>query len=164
MAVGGRTLALAGAAAAAAILFWIGPFSRPEPREAGAGAEMRVDPVPEPEPATPPPSPSAGSARKALSIDSGATLEIEAQALPTSGPLAVELLFPEPSTATALPVRILSEDGRILHLQAGIPEQDARRASVEIPPDWLSPGRYVVELKTTERTHLPLRRYALEVR
>ena len=44
-------------------------------------------------------------------------------------------------------------------------EDDPTRASVEIEPGWLDPpGRYMVEIKTKERTHFPLRRYVIEVR
>jgi hypothetical protein len=78
--------------------------------------------------------------------------------------LEVDLLFPEPSASREpLPARILAPDGRLLELPAGV-AADARRARIEIPAGWLAPGRYIIELKTTERSHFPLRRYALEVR
>ena len=69
------------------------------------------------------------------------------------------------SPAGPLPVRILAADGRILETAAAVYGDDPTRASVEIEADWLgSPGRYIVEIKTKERTHFPLRRYAIEVR
>ena len=36
---------------------------------------------------------------------------------------------------------------------------------VDVDTGWLRPsGRYLIEVKTLERSHFPLRRYALEVR
>ena len=106
----------------------------------------------------------AAAPAQALSVESGGTLELAMASLPST-PLAVDLMFPEPSTASApLPVRIVAHDGRLLEMQARVSGDTRRRARIEIPPDWLSPGRYIVELKTTERSHFPLRRYALEVR
>ena len=62
------------------------------------------------------------------------------------------------------PVRLIGPDGRVLETVGALDTDDRRSARVEIDPAFLRPGRYVVEMKTTERSHFPLRRYALEVR
>lgn len=99
-----------------------------------------------------------------LSIRSGDTLEIPAGTLAGDEPTVMDLLFPKPTEAAQLPVRVLAFDGRQLESRGAIRADDRRSASVEIPAGWLSPGRYLIELKTTEQTHFPLRRYVVEVR
>ena len=100
-----------------------------------------------------------------LVLRSGATLEIARASLSTDEPVVVNLLLPEPSRASEpLAVRVLAFDGRTLETRGALHEADRRSARFELQADWLSPGRYLIEMKTTERTHFPLRRYALEVR
>ncbi len=122
-----------------------------------------------PDPAAPPAAgpgptqPGAAAEPGSLAVDSGQTLRLPAARL-AQARLAVDLLFPEPSTSAGpLSARILAPDGRVLELEAAVGGADRRRASIEIDSAWLSPGRYIVELQTTERSHFPLRRYALEV-
>jgi len=100
-----------------------------------------------------------------LTLLSGETLEISADALPAGRAVALNLQLTEPSAdGDPLAGRILSEGRVPLDLSAAILGEDRRTARVEIEAGWLSPGRYVIEVQTTERTHFPLRRYALEVR
>jgi hypothetical protein len=100
-----------------------------------------------------------------LTIFSGETLEIPADALPAGRVVALNLQLAEPSAnRDPLAGRILSEGRVPLDLSAAILGEDRHIARVEIEANWLSPGRYVIEVRTTERTHFPLRRYALEVR
>jgi len=100
-----------------------------------------------------------------LTIFSGETLEISADALPAGRAVALNLQLAEPSAnSEPLAGRILSEGRVPLDLSAAIRGEDRRTARVEIEAGWLSPGRYVIEVQTTERTHFPLRRYALEIR
>ncbi len=98
-------------------------------------------------------------------LASGETLEIAASELPVGRPLVLQLALGEPSRgAEPRPVRILATDGRMLHARGPLAESDRMSTRVEIDPEWLTPGRYIVEVKTTEPSHFPLRRYALEVR
>lgn len=117
-------------------------------------------PVPTPEaPAVAPaPQPQEGVA----SVESGQTVMLSAVAALGEG-ASVDLVLGEPSrTAEPLEARILTE-GRVLPLFA-ILSEDRASARIVVPPGWLSPGRYLVEVKTTERSHFPLRRYVIEVR
>ena len=97
-------------------------------------------------------------------VESGATLELSLEELPPDAPVRVSLLLGVPSTsADPRPVRVIAEaDRRVLETEGHL---DAERgaATFEIEPGWLQPGRYVVEVRTTERSHFPLRRYAIQV-
>jgi hypothetical protein len=101
-----------------------------------------------------------------FSLLSGETLEISADALPAGRPVALRLQLGEPSAnAAPRPGRILVEGREPLELRAAIEGEDRLTARVEVEAGWMAtPGRYIVEIRTTERSHLPLRRYAIEVR
>ena len=79
--------------------------------------------------------------------------------------MVLRLVLGEPSRSEEpRPVRVLSLDSRVFEGQ-GILGSDLADARFEIDPAFLAtPGRYIVEVKTTEQSHFPLRRYALEVR
>ena len=94
-------------------------------------------------------------------LESGQTLSIAAADVADG--LTLDLRLGEPSTtADPLEGRILTE-GRELPLTAAVSD-DRNSVRIAVPPGWLSPERYVIEIKTTEKTHFPLRRYAVEVR
>ena len=95
----------------------------------------------------------------------GETTSIAAQDLPTERPLVLNLLLPASlPNADALPVRILSMDGGgELKLPNAVVATDGDRVRVQIESGWLSPGNYQIEIQTSERSHLDLRRYLLEV-
>jgi hypothetical protein len=80
-------------------------------------------------------------------------------------PVVLRLVLGEPSrTQEPRPVRVIAADRRVFEGQ-GILGEGLADARFEIDPAFLSsPGRYVVEVQTTELSHFPLRRYALEVR
>jgi hypothetical protein len=110
------------------------------------------------------PEPIVATAGRVTTLDPGGTLVVPKAALPASGPLRIELHFPVPSAdAAPRPGRVLAPDGRVLEIEAPLADAERRSVTVEVPADWLTPGRYVVEIRTTERTHFPLRRYAVEV-
>lgn len=97
-------------------------------------------------------------------LDSGGTLVLESQALAEMTSLSLDLRMPADAVGTEPPpVRVVAPDGRLLHAEGSI---GANPGSVGLALDtaWLLPGRYVIEVKTVERSHFPLRRYALEVR
>jgi hypothetical protein len=140
--------ALAGFAAAS----WLWPGARSAP----------------PPPAAPPEAVAPGSAGAAadasLRIESSGTLELEAAKLEPGRPVVLRLALGEPSRDDApRPVRVIGPDGRVLEGEGQL-AADRTEASFALDPAFLRPGRYVVEVKTTELTHFPLRRYAIEVR
>jgi hypothetical protein len=60
--------------------------------------------------------------------------------------------------------RIGDENGRMLKLKATVQGDAMGSVNLEVDTDWLSPGRYLIQLTTQEMSHLPVRRYRLEVR
>lgn len=96
----------------------------------------------------------------------GETTSIDARDLPTERPLVVNLLLPAAlPSAEALSARIISIGGSgELELPAAVVATDHDQVRVEIESGWLSLGRYQIEIRTTERSQLALRRYPLEIR
>jgi hypothetical protein len=96
-------------------------------------------------------------------IESGRTLGIETGDLPDGTPLLLDLRLPAEVIPEEPALRVIAADGRVLETVGRSGESEG---SVRLPldPAWLLPGRYVIELPTSERTHFPLRRFALEVR
>ncbi len=147
----------------------LGYLTRPDSgREAASNAHARettgpaVAPAPAASPAAPA-SPQAPSEPHAIAPTQ--TLVLERSAFPSSGPVRVSLELPETSAdAEPRPVRLVSQpDHRILELSGSL-ESDRSAATIEIDSNYLEPGTYLVEMKTTERSHFPLRRYFIHVR
>ena len=115
--------------------------------------------------AEPPARVAVPDASGELRIASGETIRIDAASLVPGEPVVLRLELGEPSQSEEpRPVHVLSEEGRMFEGQGslGSSRTDAR---FEIDPAFFSaPGRYIVEVKTTELTHFPLRRNAIEVR
>jgi hypothetical protein len=121
--------------------------------------ERATNPVAQP-PAAPPAAPDP-----AQPVDPSTTIQLSRDKFPESGPVSVSLRLHEPSAdATPRPVRIVSvRDQRVLETEGRL--DDARSAAtIEVDPEWLQPGPYLVEVKTTESSPLPLRRYVIVVR
>lgn len=131
----------------------------------------RGDPAPAVAPAAPPtagdpnaPEPRLLRPYDELRIASSETIAIEASALEPGRPLVLHLELGEPSrTDEPRPVRIISPDSQVIE-GAGTLEGDRQQVRFEFDPAFLHPGRYIVEVRTTEMSHFPLRRYAIEVR
>ncbi len=166
-----------GVAVAAAALLWSSeeppevvvpaPTAAPfEPATAPTLAPAAFQ-TPEPESATAslvPVDPYEG----VLAMASGETIVIRSEDLRSGRPVRLRLALPEPVAAgtEVLAVRLLVLDGREPYVtEGGAVTGDRLGVEVELEADRLRlPGRYVVEMRTTEVTHIPLRRYAIEVR
>lgn len=103
------------------------------------------------------------------SIAAGEAVALDHDELPDTGKVGIELLLVEPSAdAKPLGGRILSFDAarenRERPLEAAVVGDDRARARVDVPVDFLIPDVYLIEIKTTEKNALPVRRYRLEVR
>jgi hypothetical protein len=127
-----------------------------------------VAPAP-PAPAAAPSQPAAApqpATSDELRVASGETIAIESSSIQPDRPVVLHLVLGEPSrTDEPRPVRILdAEDGTRNVEGRAVLEGGRSEARFEIDPSFLHPGRYIVEVKTTEPSHLPLRRYVLEVR
>jgi hypothetical protein len=99
-----------------------------------------------------------------LPLRSGETLAVSREELVSGVPLVLQLQLGESEVSRQpLAGRILAE-GRVLELSAAVRGEAADVAEVEIEADWLEPGRFIIEIQTSERSHFPLRRYVIEVR
>lgn len=63
-----------------------------------------------------------------------------------------------------LSVRIVSVDGRVLDTSAQARNNTDDSVQIGVDKNWLQPGRYMIQIKTAEKTALPLRRYVLEIK
>jgi hypothetical protein len=163
-----RIALVAGAAVAGAALSLLLANRWREPAPEPVVAVAPPAPAPAPAPAAAPPVPprlAVPDAAGELRIATHETIRIDAASLVPGKPVVLRLDLEVPSrTEEPRPVRVISEDRRILEGQGtlGDGRSDAR---FEIDPAFFSvPGRYIVEVKTTELSHFPLRRYAVEVR
>jgi hypothetical protein len=133
--------------------------------EAGSGAQLRAIRVETVDgEASVPIAAEAPRGDFALAPDEANAIAISS--LPSGRALRVELRLPVAlPSEQPLPARILALDGsRELSLGAAEVAADRSSASVAIESGWLAPGEYLIELQTSEPSHLPLRRYRLEIR
>lgn len=92
-------------------------------------------------------------------------LTLEADTLPVEGALALALDLPDEARGDSpRDARVLGPDGEQLRTTATSLPGAGRGVRIEIDSSWLRPGRYLIEVETTEKTHFPLRRYVLEIR
>jgi len=160
-----RAAALAAALVAALALAWFA--LRGDLADAPAGGAPAFAPATADSAARPDPAAARVDGAAAPVLAPGATRRVDAAQLARSGTLRLRLdLEHVPSDLGAIPGRLLRLDGSLgpRALEAVVAASGEQHASVELPADWLPPGRYLVELRTRERTHLPLRRYLVEVR
>jgi hypothetical protein len=154
-----RALAAALAALAALAVYVVLTGRAPEAPPAPA-------PVPAAETPTPAQDPVSIDAAQsdAQALASGAALVLDAASLRPGEPVKLRLDLATPSdTDEPRPVRVAAEDGRSLELAAPL-GAERREARVELDPGFLKPGRYLVEVETTEKSHFPIRRYVLVIR
>jgi len=124
--------------------------SRDAPAEPPSADASPAEPAPAPDPAVP--------------LPTGATLVVERAMLRPGEPLQLDLELPDVAGGIdVLSARMLSEASEETPLEVRVAEA---RTSVQVSIDAaaLPPGRYLIEIKTSERTHFPLRRYVLEIR
>ncbi|HVN39128.1 MAG TPA: hypothetical protein VMW19_13255 [Myxococcota bacterium] len=159
-----RSVRIAGIFAIAALVgfavaHWVWPERGPAPAPRAAPAAA---PSPSPSP-SPVPQPATSDE---LRVASGQTVAIESSTLEPGRPVVLHLVLGEPSrTDDPRPVRILDAEDGTRNLEAkAVLDAGRSEARFEIDPAFLHPGRYIVEVKTTEAAVLPLRRYVLEVR
>lgn len=146
-----------------ALVVAVGIFSMPE-----SAPPPELD-APTPAPESQPDAQSEPVEQRATSPESplppAGRLVLESSELAEGVPLTVHLALPEPShDGEPRPVRLISQpDHRILELDGAL-SGDRTTAAIEVDPAYLTPGVYLVEVRTTERSHFPLRRYGILVR
>jgi hypothetical protein len=142
------------------------PEPTPEPVAQLPAQPPAVDIFPEPEPPFPPtvdpPVPFVAGAGPHI-IESGRTIGIDSSDLPQGADLLLDLRLPADVIPNEPALRVVAPDGRLLETVAKRGE-DPDSLVLPLSPEWLRPGRYIIEIKVRERSHFPLRRFALEVR
>jgi len=126
-------------------------------------AEAAIDePVVEEEaaPSLPPPAPDA-----TITLASGqASAPLIAASFAPDAVLNVDLALPISIVGSdPLWARVLTAEREPLVLDGLVRGADRNSVRLEVPAAWLVPGRYLIEIKTPEQTHLPLRRFAFVV-
>ena len=115
-------------------------------------------------PGTPPGEPAA-ALETDYHIVEGGRLSVDAASLPKNEVITLGLALPdEAHGGELLPVRIVDVGGRRLEITATPLAGRNGGVRLEIDSDWLTPGRYMIEISTFEETPLALRRYVFELR
>jgi hypothetical protein len=143
-------------------------------REEDAGTSGRplpADRLGESEHATPSPAAELAATSQqprvrapAVQMPDRGRLSVSREALRDGASLALGLQMPDDVRGQGpRPVKLVDVTGRVLEL-AGEPVDGAGTGvRLEIPPEWLEPGRYMIQVKTAESKPLAVRRYVLEV-
>jgi hypothetical protein len=92
-------------------------------------------------------------------------LQVKLAALRDGDAFALGLDMPDEARGDEdRPVKVVDVEGRLFETTAAIPHGSGTGLRLEIDPDWLRPGTYMIEVATAEKSPLSLRRYVLEVR
>lgn len=62
-----------------------------------------------------------------------------------------------------LTTRVMSEGREMLELEGRVGGPDRNVVRIDVPAGWFEPGSYLIEVRTGETSHAPLRRFALIV-
>ena len=150
----GLLLGLAGLATL--IFVWSGPKEDERP-----GPPATHGSAPASEEATGPED--QGGAPDSLELSRGSEPVVRADSLAPGEPFQVKLLLPADSGEIGVESIWVYGEG---HEPTRIEGERATPSEmrVALPPELLTPGRHIVELRTDEFTHIPLRRFSFEIR
>ncbi len=151
----GLALGLAAGAIAVAMMFLWG--DEPEPAPLAAPAPAAIEHDPEPASVESVPEPEARDPKAVAELVSGKKQAISLAKHPAEQPVRLTLRLPVPSASDATrPIRVVSSSGELLEIDGALNEERTA-ASFEVPRSFLSPGRYMIEGKTTEKSHLRIK-------
>jgi len=153
----------AGALVALAAVLWATREGGDEPDATAPATSSAAAPsAPSPPPAAAPEAPRVR--RPSQRIADKGRLRIDREALRDGDVLALGLDLPDEARGHGpRPVKIVDVTGRVLDLE-GLPVDGAGSGlRLEIDPEWLVPGRYLVQVGTQGSSPLAVRRYVLEV-
>jgi len=93
-------------------------------------------------------------------------LSVSLQDIPEGEALALNLEMPDEARGEGpRKVRVVdAERQRLLETVGTAASADETGLRIEIAPDWLQPGLYMIEVDTAEKRPLAIRRYVLELR
>lgn len=128
-----------------------------DPRHAGSGAMEHV--------AKPEAEMRSDTLDAAARIPEHGRLSLDAESLPSEGPLTLVLDLPDEARGDGLrTIRIGSTDGRRVETTARPLEGPGTGVQLNIDAEFLSRGLYMIEIDTVENTPLRIRRYVLELK
>jgi hypothetical protein len=91
-------------------------------------------------------------------------LSVELSELRDGDVMAIGLAMPDEARGEEpRPVRVIDAEGRAIDAVAVPIDGAGTGARLEIDPEWLRPGHYMIQVKTAEKHPLALRRYVLEL-
>ena len=101
----------------------------------------------------------------AIRIAESGRLSLDAESLPSHGPLTLVLDLPDEARGDGLrTIRIGSTDGRRVETTARPLKGPGTGVQLNIETGFLSRGLYMIEIDTVENTPLRIRRYVLELK
>lgn len=164
---GSRWAVLLFGAVGVALGVWLASAVKDDTPEPGAPAAALPPAVPDAPSAAPdvaPPAPT-GPRAPAHRIAAHGRLQIDANSLREGDVLALGLELDDAARGDGRPLEVVvvSVDGRSLRTTARPTAGRGSGVRLELDPDWLTPGRYMIQVSTASATHLPLMRYVLEV-
>lgn len=145
------------------------PEPEPEPeREPGhdggdAAAARAPSATPEGEAGVGPGTPAAPRAVVRIEIEERGRARIPRAALAGADAILIELGLTDDAPGEARAVRVVSVDGRRLEAVAAAREGTPGRFVVEVAPDFLRAGLYMIEADARDAHPIDLRRYVLTV-
>jgi len=155
---------VAGLVGLAVVAIAIGIFAvySPEQRETARDTLAHHAPPTPPAPTSPVPEPAAPA--PVLRIAAHGRLTLEVDSLPDAGPLILVLDLPDEARGSGdRTVRVIAEDGRRIDTTASPLAGGGSGVRLEIDSEFLSSGRYLIEVDTEEKHPLQLRRFVLEL-
>jgi hypothetical protein len=101
----------------------------------------------------------------AIRIAEHGRLTLDAESIPSEGPLTLVLDLPDEARGDGLrTIRIVSTDGRRVETTTRSLEGPGTGVQLNIESGFLSRGLYMIEIDTVENTPLRIRRYVLELK
>ena len=143
-------------------------------RGPGPGGPARVEPTPSAisnraDSSLEPPRKGAGESEPGVRapahfIAAGERLRVRREDLREGDDLVIGLAMPDDARGSdPLPLKVVDTSGRVF-AGVGLPIDGAGNGlRLEIDPEWLAPGRYMIQVETVEKAPLALRRYVLDV-
>jgi hypothetical protein len=109
---------------------------------------------------------ATGSLEGVLPAGPGDVIHLDTAQLAEAPSVRVELVVPVAQTGAApRPVRVYSAHRAPIELMTAPLTGDRTRLRIDMPSHTFDrPGRYVVEVESTEKSVFPVRRFAIEVR
>jgi hypothetical protein len=169
MSEAGARLRIAGVAVAVlgigiGIGYWQARPPAPAPAASDAPARAPAAPPPAAAPEAPA-APAAGAPAPVHRISDKGRISVALDDLREGDVYALGLDMPDEMRGQGdRPVKVIDVKGRVFETTSVAIAGAGGGVRIEIDPEWLAPGRYMIQVETAEKRPMALRRYVLEVR